>query len=117
LWKAPCPLRLGRWHICKAAALSASAPFIISWGAAGPMAFEKRRALSPVAPVYLNVTPQWLIEARRRPAEELLQLKWHGLFGVRAFGFAKEEFVWCLKDDVCLGALIEAYAPQSKTAA
>mgnify|MGYP001772492206 CR=1 FL=1 len=71
-----------------------------------PMAFEKRRALSPVAPVYLNVTPQWLLEARRRPAEELLQLKWHGLLSTRAFGFAKEEFVCCLKDDDCLGALI-----------
>jgi len=36
----------------------------------------------------------------------LLQLKWHSLLGVRAFGFAKKEFIWCLKDDVCLGALI-----------
>jgi len=80
--------------------------FIILWGVAGPMVFVKRRALSPVAPVYLNVTPQWLLEARRRPAEELLRLKWHGLLGTRAFGFVKEEFVWCLKDDACLGALI-----------
>jgi len=47
--------------------------FIILWGVAVPMAFERRWVLSPVAPLYLNVTPQWLLEARRRPAEELFE--------------------------------------------
>jgi len=63
-------------------------------------------ALRPLRPVYVKVTPTWLVEARRRPVEELLQLKWHNLLGVRAFGVTKEEFIQCLKDDACLGALI-----------
>jgi len=62
--------------------------------------------LRPVGTVYINVTPTWLIEARRKSMEELLRLKWHGLLGTRAFGFTKADLVWCLKDDVCLGALI-----------
>jgi len=65
------------------------------------------RILRLVGPVYLNVTPRWLIEVRARPVEELLRLKWHGLLGTRAFGFTKADLVWCLKDDVCLGALIQ----------
>jgi len=62
--------------------------------------------LRPIRPVYLNVTPQWLLEARRRPVEELMQLKWHSLLGIRAFGVGREEFLWCLKDDACFSALI-----------
>jgi len=69
--------------------------------------FDKRRwVLRSVGPVYINVTPYWLLEARRRSMEELLRLKWRGLLGTRAFGFTRADLVWCLKDDVCLGALI-----------
>jgi len=62
--------------------------------------------LRSVGPVYINVTPAWLLEARRRSMEELLRLKWRGLLGTRAFGFTKADLVWCLKDDVCRGTLI-----------
>jgi len=78
------------------------------------MASEKRRALGPAAPVYLNVTPTWLLEARRRPAEELLQLMWHGLLGTRAFGITREELVQCIKDDDCLDALLRAICASVK---
>jgi len=64
------------------------------------------KALRPLRPVYVKVTPTWLIEARNRPAEDLLQLRWHNLLGVRAFGVTKEEFIRCLKDEYCFKSLI-----------
>jgi len=70
--------------------------------------------LRPVGPIYINVTPRWLLEARGRPVEELMQLKWHGLLGTRAFGFTKEDLVWCLKDDYCLGALLRSICVEVK---
>jgi len=51
------------------------------------------RILRPVGSVYINVTPAWLFEARGRPVEELMQLKWHSLLGTRAFGITKKD--WC----------------------
>jgi len=65
-----------------------------------------KRVPLPRAPVYLRVTPHWLLEARKRPVEELLKLKWFGLLGTRAFGITKEELVQCLRDDECFKSLI-----------
>jgi len=74
-----------------------------------------RRIFIPTAPVYINVTPQWLLEVRNRTVEELLQLKWYSLLGTRAFGITKEELVRCLKDDLCLEALLRAICALVKT--
>jgi len=79
------------------------------------MGFRLRRIFIPTAPVYINVTPHWLIEARNRPVEELRQLKWHSLLGTRAFGITKEELVRCIKDDLCLDALLRAICASVKT--
>jgi len=68
----------------------------------------RSRVFVPMAPVYLRVTPTWLIEVGKRPIEELLRLKWFGLIGTRAFGITKEELVQCLKDDLCLEALLRS---------
>jgi len=64
------------------------------------------KVLRPVAPIYIKVTPKWLIEVRTRPVEELMKMKWYNFLGVRAFGVTREEFVWCLKDDYCFESLI-----------
>jgi len=72
------------------------------------------KVLRPLRPVYVKVTPTWLVEARRRPVEELLQLKWHNLLGVRAFGVTKEEFIQCLKDDYCFESLIKGMCIEIK---
>jgi len=74
-----------------------------------------RRIFIPTAPVYLNVTPQWLIEARARPVEELMRLKWHSLLGTRAFGITREELVQCIKDGDCLDALLRGICASVKT--
>jgi len=79
------------------------------------MGFRLKRIFTPTAPVYLRVTPQWLIETGKRPVEELLQLKWFGLLGTRALGITKEELVRCLKDDLCLEALLRAICTAVKT--
>jgi len=68
-----------------------------------------------VGPIYLNVTPSWLLEARRRSVEELLRLKWRGLLGTRALGITKEELVQCVKDNDCLDALLRAICAAAKT--
>jgi len=47
--------------------------------------------LRPAGPIYINVTPRWLLEARGRPVEELLRLKRHGLLGTSAFGISLKE--------------------------
>jgi len=54
---------------------------------------------TPGGPIYLNVSSRWLLEARRRPIEELLQLKWHGPLGTRALDITREKPVRCLRDD------------------
>jgi len=74
-----------------------------------------KRVFLPRAPVYLRVTPQWLIEARNRPVEELMQLKWFGLLGTRALGITKKELVQCLKDDECFRSLIWSICAAVKT--
>jgi len=79
------------------------------------MGFRLRRIFIPTAPVYVNVTPHWLLEVRNRPVEELMRLKWHGLLGTRAFGITKEELVQCIKDDDCLDALLRAICATVKT--
>jgi len=75
----------------------------------------RSRVFVPMAPVYLRVTPQWLIEAGKRPIEELLRLKWFGLIGTRAFGITKEELVQCIRDDDCLDALLRGICASVKT--
>jgi len=75
----------------------------------------ERWVLRPVGPVYLNVTPHWLLEARDRPVEELLRLKWFGLLGTRALGITKEELVQRLKDGDCLDALLRGICAAAKT--
>jgi len=77
--------------------------------------FRLRRIFIPTAPVYVNVTPQWLLEARNRTVEELLRLRWRGLLGTRAFGITREELVRCIRDDDCLDALLRAICASVKT--
>jgi len=77
--------------------------------------FRVRRIFIPTAPVYINVTPQWLIEVRKKPVEELLRLKWYSLLGTRAFGITREELVQCLKDEVRLDALLRGICASVKT--
>jgi len=80
------------------------------------MGFDVRsRVFLPTGPIYINVTPQWLIEAGKRPVEELKQLKWHSLLGTRVFGITKEELVQCLKDDLCLDALLRSICAAVRT--
>jgi len=57
----------------------------------GLVGFRLRRIFIPTAPIYLRVIPHWLIDARARPVEELLQLKRHGLLGTRTFGISLKE--------------------------
>jgi len=75
----------------------------------------RSRVFLPTAPIYLRVTPQWLIEARARPVEELMRLKWFGLIGTRAFGITKEELVRCIKDDLCLETLLQSICAAVRT--
>jgi len=77
--------------------------------------FRLKRIFIPTAPIYLRVTPQWLLEARKRPIEELLRLKWYGLLGTKAFGITKKELVRCIKDEACLDALLRAICASVKT--
>jgi len=80
------------------------------------MGFDVRsRVFLPTGPIYINVTPQWLIEAGKRPVEELLRLKWHSLLGTRVFGITKEELVQCIRDDVCLDALLRGICAAVRT--
>jgi len=82
----------------------------------GLVGFNLRsRVFLPMAPIYLNVTPTWLIEIRSRSEEELLRLKWHGLLGTRAFGITKKELVQCIKDDLCLDALLRSICAAART--
>jgi len=75
----------------------------------------RSRVFLPTGPIYLRVTPQWLLEARRRPVEELMRLKWFGLLGTRAFGITREELVQCIKDDLCLDALLQSICAAVRT--
>jgi len=80
------------------------------------MGFDARsRVFLPTGPIYINVTPQWLIEAGKRPVEELLRLKWHSLLGTRVFGITREELVQCIKDDLCLDALLRSICAAVRT--
>jgi len=75
----------------------------------------RSRVFLPMGPIYINVTPQWLLEVRNKPVEELRQLKWHSLLGTRAFGITKEELVQCLKDDLCLETLLQSICAAVRT--